>query len=385
MPDLEEIQAKLDAGQALTPEEEREVMSQTHDDFEEHDDSEDIKRENEAKDGEAAPATAVSTGDGTGKEGAPAGEGTGKTAAPAGVTPGKPAETPAASAESGEGKGKEAGTAAAAGTAEGAGSPTKIEEQLAKPEGQEDLTGFTATERGLFREARHQRHRAQEAEAERDALKFEKLKAKVEKEQEEEPADDDFLTHKQVKERVGAAVSDVEARARKSLIGVWHREATRDHRDLSLVLDIGEAIIQASPEAQAKIREAYEAGENPALVTYDLIKSDPKLAELAAKAGLILQDGVYVKAPVTAAAAAGTETGKTTTTTSEPKKAEAEALKKAKQVQENAAKTVTTGAAGGGGAGGAEEWTVERVRALSDAEFNHLPAATRHRILQQFG
>ena len=234
----------------------------------------------------------------------------------------------------------------------------KVEEQLNKPDGTEDLSGFSFRERSLFREMRHERRERQRIQKELEELKFERLQAKA---QEPVMADDEPILAKTMKEREDALRQELriehEMKLRPILTSMWHREAKSQHPDLDTVLDAGKAIVDATPEYQQKIQEAYEDGENVALVIYDLVTSDKRYAP-------------PVATPPAPPAA--------------PPAASKEALENAKKMQENAEKVKTTGAVGGG-SGDAEEMTLEWVRGLSQGEFMNLPDSKRREILKKFG
>lgn len=225
-------------------------------------------------------------------------------------------------------------------------------------------------ERGLFREIRHQRERARKAEQEVERLKFHEAQRKAQEESKKDP--EEVLTRKQVTEEFQKKLDErstaIETANRNRLVKIWDREARREHKeDYDKVLSLADKIIGVNSDHQAKLAQAYEEGENVALVMYDLIKLDPAFAKLAKEAGIQLEDDKphEEKKP-----------------SSNPQTIEA-----AKKLAENAAKTPTTGssAAGGGSTLTPDEITLDYVASLSDAEFAKLPKDKRNAILAKFG
>ena len=333
--DIEAVLEKVDKGEALTEAEQREVMGQPHTELD-VDESEDIKIEAEARDDAELAAEDADTADTS--------EATEKD-------------------DGEEQEAKEPDTDAGKETADDAVDAEKVKEQADKPDGKEDVSGLNERERGLFYDLRHEREKRQAAESERDTLKFRELKRQQETEAEEEPEDDDFLNKKQVEKRVNNAMSAIQQQHQAQMTALWIREGVREHPDLHQVVDLGEQLIAANPSHQEKIAEAYRAGDNPALVTYDLIKNDPGFAAILEKSGITPKEEPK----------------------EEVKKPKPEAVKNAEKLKENAEKTRVTGNTGGGEDTKSGELTIDYIRSLSDAEFKALPFAKRQQILQKIG
>lgn len=225
-------------------------------------------------------------------------------------------------------------------------------------------------ERGLFREIRHQRERARNAEREVERLKFHEAQRKAQEEAKKDP--EEVLTRKQVTEEFQRKLDErstaIETSNRNRLVKIWDREARREHKDdYDKVMSLADKIIGVNSNHQAKISEAYEEGDNVALVMYDLIKLDPAFAKLAKEAGIQIEED---------------KPHEEKKSSSNPQTIEA-----AKKLAENAAKTPTTGssAAGGGSTLTPDEITFDYVASLSDAEFAKLPKDKRNAILAKFG
>jgi hypothetical protein len=249
--------------------------------------------------------------------------------------------------------------------------PESEPEKAERSEGErsEPEPPMTEREKANYWEMKKERKARQEAEKERDLLRFKELKREAETEtaeEEEEPGDDDFLNKQQVEKRVNKALQAQEELHRKQMTRIWTREGAQLHEDFDKVLSLGEDLVRSNPGYQAQIAEAYRSGDNPALVVYELIRQDKSFAALAKEAGL--------DSPVS-------EPEKPA-----PEKADKQALEAAKKAKENAAKPRTTGNQGGGEGGGAdEELTMEYVSSLSDAQFAALPVSKRNAILAKFG
>lgn len=229
---------------------------------------------------------------------------------------------------------------------------------------------LTLEERGVYREIRHQRERARKAEQEVDRLRFHEVQRKAQEESKKDP--EEVLTRKQVSEEFQKKLEEkataIESANRTRLVKIWDREARREHKDdYDKVLSLADKIIGVNSDHQSKISQAYEEGDNVALVMYDLIKLDPAFPKLAKEAGINLEEEKphEEKKP-----------------SSNPQTIEA-----AKKLAENAAKTPTTGssASGGGSTLTPDEITLDYVASLSDADFAKLSKEKRNLILAKFG
>lgn len=390
MPTNQEILDKANAGEALSESEQHQIMEIPHAELENVDDSEAAKLEDEAQQAAAESEKAGEKPDDKPEEKPAEGE-----AKPEDKPDDKPADSKpekTGDADTPEAKKDQKGDDKPADTGEaetikpeGAGDQKRVDAELAKPAGQENLTGFSSEQRGLFYNLRHERSLRQAAEAERDTLKFNKLKKEKEEAGEEEPEEGDFLNKGQVQKAVNQAVAGVQLQHRRQMTQVWMREGRREFKDFDVIVALGDhsKLIDNDQAHQAKIREAYEAGDNPAVVTYDLVKTDPKFKELALAAGLIEQDGVWIVKPAEGAK----KDDKPEEKKPDANKAPTEDAKKgAAKAVANQDKTDTTAGAGGGGAGGGEgEITLEYARSLTDAQYAALPPAKRQKILELYG
>jgi len=352
------VQEKLDKGETLTKEESAFVMSTPPDGVPEPVDTEPEKEPGEEIDIDAAP------GEKKGKETAEAKiEKKADTEAKA-----KSSETPPPVVEPKPDEGT---------------LHSKVESELAKPEGTEDLAGFTEREKGLFYEMRKSRKRAQKAEEDRDALMFEKIKAaKLAQERKPEvpaaePEEDlfgkdvdpeDFPTIGKLKE-ISKKMAEKEgeaARARERTLTVRvsemnarqvveiRKENGKDAPDYDEVLELAPVIIEGNPDYEKAIYEAYVKGRNAALLTYDLIRRDPRFNSLYKP----------TSAPV------------------ETKPDVSDAGKKTlDKINANEAKPKTSGAGGAGGGGGGDEYTVDQLLRMTPAQFRKVPKQVRDKFL----
>jgi len=257
----------------------------------------------------------------------------------------------------------------------------KIERELDKPDGQEDLSGYNEREKGLFYEMKKSRKRAQKAEEDRDALMFERIKEaklkqddKPDKPAEEEDEDlfgkeadpEDFPTvgklreiTKKMNEREDQArrardrqltvrVSEMNARQLVEL----RRENGKDAPDYDEVMELANIIVQGNAEYEKKIYDAYVRGKNAAILTYDIIRSDPRFTSLFKPSA---------EAPKTDKAEEGKKT--------------------LDKINANANKPKTSGSGGTGGGEGGEEYTVDQLLRMTTAQFRKVPKSVRDKLL----
>jgi len=263
---------------------------------------------------------------------------------------------------------------------------SKVEGELDKPDGQEDLTGFSEREKGLFYEMKKSRKRAQKAEEDRDALVFEKIKAaKLAQERKPEPVaepeedpfgkdvdPEDFPTIGKLKE-ISAKMAEKEAEATKArerhltvrvsemnarqMIEV-RKENGKDAPDYDEVLELAPVIIEGNPDYEKVIYEAYVKGKNAALITYDLIRKDPRFNSLFKPSATETPAKVETKPD-------NSDAGKKTLD----------------KINANEAKPKTSGASGAGGGGGGEEYTVDQLLRMTPGQFRKVPKAVRDKFL----
>lgn len=271
----------------------------------------------------------------------------------------------------------------------------KLERELDKPEGSEDVTSFSPKEKAYFYQMRRDRKLRQQAEADRDAAAFRemKLKKQLEKPQveEEDPLKDkdpsDFLTVGEVKKLLAKketqkveetskpepVVADpIQRRYLKSC----DEEARGLYKDYDEVMELVPELINTNSKYLSQVAESMKAGENPAEKMYTLIKSDKEFEKL------------YPVAQ-TRVAARKTKTP-TQTPTEKPKSEEvkqpSEEAKIAQEIVEsNLNKTKTTGHVGGANDKPNDEYSQDDIVSMSDREFSKLPKKTREYYLRKYG
>ena len=256
----------------------------------------------------------------------------------------------------------------------------KIEKELDKADGSEDLEGFSEREKGLFYEMKKSRKRAQKAEEDRDALMFERIKeAKLKQEgKPEKPAEEeedpfgkdvdpeDFPTvgklreiTKNMNEREAAArrardrqmtvrISEMNARNIVEL----RKENGKDAPDYDEVMELASIVVEGNPEYEKKIWDAFTKGKNAAMLTYDLIRSDPKFKSLYKPS----QEAPKID------------------------KAE-EGKKTLDKINANEKKPKTSGNGGAGGGAGGEEYTIEQLLRMTPGQFRKVPKTVRDKFL----
>jgi hypothetical protein len=265
----------------------------------------------------------------------------------------------------------------------------KVNKELDKPEGQEDLAGLSEREKGLYYALKGERKKRQKAEEDRDEVLFRDVKARKVAEAKEaadkakpEPdlditidgEDDDFMTVKEAKKivdtlkkgRSNPKGDDLEVAAQnrnhtmliaemsaRDVIESRVNGGQKDLPDFDTTMKIGELIIEGNPEYQKEIYKAYKTGRNPALTTYDLVRKDPKFASLYG-------------------------------TKKDDKPAEdkaKEGKENLKKIEENEGKPKTSGAKGGGSAADLEGYTAEQLIAMTPREFRKVPKHIREKFL----
>ena len=280
----------------------------------------------------------------------------------------------------------------------------KIERELAKPEGQEDLSAFKKKEASFFYQLRNERKARKKAEEERDAARFrevqrqqtEKAKEPEEKKEEDPLAElkardpEDFMTVKEVvtvlekvnkpkkeevkKEEVKEQKPPVDP-FRLAALRLWESEAKKSHDDFDAVMELHEELLSKDEKNLPQIAQAIVEGKNPAETAYQLIKSHPDFAKLFPAAE------IRVKARQEAQS-------KPPEKTPEQLKKEQEAKAAEEALEKNKEKTKTTGHASGeakGSEGTIDGVTVDDIMKMSDLEFSRLPKKTREAFLQKYG
>lgn len=271
----------------------------------------------------------------------------------------------------------------------------KLEEMLAKPEGKEDFTGWTKREQAYYWRMRREQKRASQAEADRDAARFELIKAKKDKPAEEPKAEEedplkgkeegDFLTVAearkilakiQKKEEPKGGGSFMELPFVQSFIKICDEKAAAEKPDYEEVMELTEEIINTNPVYQKAVAESLIKGENPALKMYELIQADPEYAKLLPAAQTRVQARKAKKSD---------KKEEPKAKTAEELKKEADAAEAEKKLKENADKPKTSGHAEGKDKIEGSDYTLEQITAMSDREFSKLPKKVREKYLELYG
>lgn len=273
---------------------------------------------------------------------------------------------------------------------------TKLERELSKPDGQEDLKEFTDREKAYFHQMRRDRRNRQKAEEERDAALFREISLKKEKETVKEPEPDildnlskkdptDFLTVAEVIDVVKKITSKstqpkVEVKEpprqdippdRMKYLQLCELEAKQGRDDYEAVMELLPEIISPNEQYKLAIAEAAAKGENPAVKTYELIKNDSEFSKLYP----VAQTKVQARRPVVVAPPK----------TPEEIKKEADAKKAEEAFERNQAKPKTTGHVGTSDDKAADELSLDDIARMSSREFARLPKRVREKYLKSYG
>lgn len=283
--------------------------------------------------------------------------------------------------------------AAAAGTAV---DIDKLNKELEKPEGKEDLSGYNDREKAYFWSMRRDRRARQEAERERDEAKFkltQKIKADADAEAKKKAEADakeaeSLLEGKADEEPVSVAdVKKIITSIKKQMAPVdrpfvdvqnpivrsYLVQCDKSARetlggDYEEVVECTQDIVTGNEGYMRQVADAIVKGENPAILIYNLIKGDPAFPTTLPK----------VQARLKAA-------GKLPEKSEEDKKKEADALAEQKRLEEsqNKARTSAHGTIKDDKSG--REYTLEEITAMSDREFGNLSKKTREEYLHKYG
>lgn len=277
----------------------------------------------------------------------------------------------------------------------------KIEKEMAKPEGRRDFTGWTPREKAYFHQMEKDRKARQQAQEDRDAALFREIKSKQTKKADEEVVAEDPLAELKKKDpedymNVGEVVKILEKvitakpktdekpaqgfpPAFVKLMELSDKEAKANHpEDYDAVMELTEDLINNNPAYLKQIHDGIIKGDNPAEITYKLIKDDPQFATLfpaaqtraLAKQKKVDKPGGPAKSP-------------------EDLKKEKEAQAAQDKLKENQNKKKTTVHAGG--EGGQEEgdtidgYSIQDIYNMSDLTFAKLPKSTRDKFLEKYG
>lgn len=265
-----------------------------------------------------------------------------------------------------------------------------IEDELAKPDGTQDLSRFTPTEVGLYYDLRKQRSKNQKLQDELEISRVENivqnLKSKEkppEKAAEEEDPlktilegmdDGDIPTVGQLKKVVEALKTKKDPAPKQTEQVLRTPEQIRIERveaaqklkekgieDFAEVIEYAGVVLKDDPDAAEILRDVAKKGGNTVEETYWLIKGhkgwpalEKHLADEKAKAG------------------------KT------PAKPPAENLERAKRMEENENKIRTTGPSTGAPAN-AKEYSVSEIAQMTHADIRRMNKETRRKILEKYG
>ena len=263
----------------------------------------------------------------------------------------------------------------------------KIEKELEKPEGQEDIKDFSTREQAYFWQMRRDRRARQNAEVERDAAKFENIKLKQQlekpkeekKEEKDDRDDSDVATVKDIRD-IKTLLKEPPAKKEDPMASAWMQRyllncdtiARKDiGADYDEILECSPEIIDNNPGYQKQIAEAITNNENPAVKMYHLIKGDPKVDSVLPLARARLKSKGHKPA----------EKPKQEKSESQKEKEAREAEEKLKQ---NKDKPKTSGHHSGG-KGEDREPTVQDYLNMSTEDFQKLPKAKRDEILKSAG
>lgn len=263
----------------------------------------------------------------------------------------------------------------------------RLDIELAKPEGQANLSDFTEREKAFYFRMRREQRRAQKAEESLSTLQLEKLKDKASKEEtkdeEEDPLKDreseDFLTVGDIKKLMKSAQDKAKKQVgpnpevehyRNLYIAKCEERARDKHDDYNEVIELAEELISSDAGNLKRIQDVAMRGEDVAEAAYQLIKGDPKFETLLPVAQARL-------------AAKGIAPKKQ----EEPKKEEPPAVSpEVKKVEEKLAEEKPkTSVHAGAAEGGERELTAEQVAKLTPSEWGRLNKATREKILRTWG
>lgn len=272
----------------------------------------------------------------------------------------------------------------------------RIERELAKPEGKEDLTGFTKREKAYYSQMRRDRKRRQDAEARADVLEREVLKMKNPPPPPPDPlegvGDEDVLTGKELRERLKkmppAAKLEPEPTApkvdgrQKRYLELCEKEAREARQDFDEVMELADELIATDSEALKDIGRKVDDGENPAIAMYEAIKKHKDFENLFPAA----QTRVAARKTPAASAAPASHSAPAAPATPAVDPAKLNDAQRAQEALEvNGKKTKTTAHVSSREGKPSAELSIEEIAKMSDLEFARLPKATRDRFLREYG
>lgn len=276
---------------------------------------------------------------------------------------------------------------------------TRLERELSKEDGKEDLTTFSRSEKAYFHQMRRDRKARQIAEGERDTALFQLTKIKNPPAPPPDPfagmAEDEVLSVKEAKERLTKmppvvapqpVAPAVNAQAKRYLT-LCENEARAAHPDdFDIVMELSADLLENDPEALRTMSLATEKGENPAEVMYNMIKKHKEFENLfpAAEVRVKARKSNAV-APTASPAVTVTTANAAPATPQDKAQAPQSATDAEAALLANAARPKTTAHISGKEGKPVEEMTLEDIAGMSDLEFARLPRHVRQRYLKQHG
>lgn len=290
----------------------------------------------------------------------------------------------------------------------------RLETEIAKPKGKENLSDFTPREKAYFAQMRRDRDRRQKAEADRDAGIFRENKLKQEiddlkkpQPEEKDPfegkTDDDYMTVADVRKMMKTQ----EAKAKETpksepaqeappqisqkdlnYLKMCAEKSKQEHEDFDLVMELSGELIDGQAEQLIELKERVGKGESPSEAMYEIIKNHPDFEVLLPAAEVRLKARQPKKAeepPKKAKEPPAEEPPKAPEKTPEELEKEAKAKAAEDALKNNKNKQRTTAHVGSREGTAPEDLTLEQIAQMPDAEFARLPRKVRDRYLKTLG
>jgi hypothetical protein len=286
----------------------------------------------------------------------------------------------------------------------------RLERELLKPEGQEDLRGFNRREVAYYHQMKRDRKDRQEAEAELDVQKLqnERLKRALPPEAQdvlaeiEQKDQSDFMTPQEV---AAAIKRDRAARAKQEPAPTPDPSKVNPQQqfylqqcdtacrtahpdDYDIVMELLPELVNNNPALLAQMDQDAVAGKNPAETAYQAMKAHPDFEKLLPLGEIRWKAVTSVRAHTNG----DPSPAPASTPTTKPPAAPAEASVTAEQaaqaqaaLESNTSKTRTTAHASGTQDSLPGELSAEDIINMPDAEFRALPRKERMYYLQRFG
>lgn len=291
----------------------------------------------------------------------------------------------------------------------------KLETELNKPEGKEDLSKFSPREKAYFYQMRRDRKSRQKAEQDRDQALFKLSKVQKEPEKTAEKVEDplailkdkdpnDFLTVEEVRNlftkmqppKPATETKEPAEQSNEQSKGLQYRylqmcekEARAEHPDdFDAVMELTSELLENNQPALTLLSERVRDGENPAIVMYELIKDHKDFETLYPAA----ETRIKARAAAKAKPQEKSTEDKPKEKVSEQKspdpaqaKKEADANRAQEALEKNSARPKTTAHAPSREGKPVGEMTMEQIASMSDLEFAKLPKKVRETYLEKFG